>query len=154
MSCSYGPGRYDTNYEEKGIDYPAGYARWTENRNMQAFIDLLILKKIDIQNLITHIFPLEQAPEAYNLIVKKSEPFAGLLIQYDIDKKIDKKVLIKEESINSSTESDISTRSTSSIPASSTETNSSTENTPFISSLLCFTAIFMIIVVERGKKYM
>ena len=43
MSCSYGPGRYDTNYEEKGIDYPAGYVRWTENRNMKAFIDLLSL---------------------------------------------------------------------------------------------------------------
>jgi len=61
---------------------------------------------------------------------------------------------IKEEPINSSTESDNTTQPTSSIPASSTKTSNSTEHTPFISSLLCFTTIFLIIVVERGKKYM
>ncbi|MDP3014077.1 MAG: zinc-binding alcohol dehydrogenase, partial [Candidatus Subteraquimicrobiales bacterium] len=56
MSCSYGPGRYDPNYEEKGQDYPPGYVRWTENRNMQAFQELIYSKKIDVSFLTTHVF--------------------------------------------------------------------------------------------------
>ena len=83
MSCSYGPGRYDANYEEKGIDYPIGYVRWTENRNMQSFVDLLASNQLNIENLITHTFPLEKAPEAYDLILSRKEPFAGILIHYD-----------------------------------------------------------------------
>ena len=56
MACSYGPGRYDLNYEEKGIDYPAPYVRWTQNRNMQAFQELLATKRIDIGYMSTHEF--------------------------------------------------------------------------------------------------
>ena len=48
MSCSYGPGRYNPNYEEKGMDYPIGYVRWTENRNMQAFLDLVSQGKVNL----------------------------------------------------------------------------------------------------------
>jgi polar amino acid transport system substrate-binding protein len=96
MSSSYGPGRYDLNYEEKGIDYPVGYVRWTENRNMQSFIDLLESQKISVENLITHTFPLEEAPEAYRLIVDKSEPFLGILIQYEPDKEIKEKIQLME----------------------------------------------------------
>ena len=77
MSSSYGPGRYDINYEEKGIDYPIGYVRWTENRNMQAYIDLLSQGKLNMDKIITHIFPLADAPEAYNLILDKTEHFSG-----------------------------------------------------------------------------
>ena len=86
MSCSYGPGRYDLNYEEKGLDYPVGYVRWTENRNMKAFQELIHSGKINIDYLTTHIFELDKAPEAYDLILKKEEPFLGILIKYEVDK--------------------------------------------------------------------
>lgn len=82
MSCSYGPGRYDPTYEEKGLDYPYAYVRWTENRNMQAFQELIHAKKIDVSRLTTHVFPLEEAPSAYEIILKKAEPFLGILIEY------------------------------------------------------------------------
>ena len=82
MSSSYGPGRYDPDYEEKGIDYPAGYVRFTENRNMQSFVDLLSSGKIDISGLITHSFKLEDAIEAYDLILSRAESFTGMLIEY------------------------------------------------------------------------
>jgi predicted dehydrogenase len=81
VSRSYGPGRYDRNYEEKGIDYPI-YVRWTERRNMEAFLDLVQQKKIDLDRLITHTFPLDGAPEAYNLINTGKERFIGVLLQY------------------------------------------------------------------------
>lgn len=86
MSCSYGPGRYDPEYEEKGRDYPLGYVRWTENRNMQAFQELIHSKKIDVSYLTTHVFKLEEAPKAYDMIVEKSEPSVGILIEYDTAK--------------------------------------------------------------------
>jgi polar amino acid transport system substrate-binding protein len=88
MSSSYGPGRYDPAYEEKGTDYPVGYVRWTENRNMQAFVDLLVAGKLKIERLISHIFELEKAPEAYDLILSKKEPFSGILIQYETDNEL------------------------------------------------------------------
>jgi len=83
MSCSYGPGRYDPSYEDKGIDYPPAYVRWTENRNMQAFQELIYTKKIDVSYLTTHTFKLDEAPAAYDMIMAKSEPFIGILIEYD-----------------------------------------------------------------------
>jgi len=89
MSCSYGPGRYDPAYEEKGLDYPPAYVRWTEKRNMQAFQSLLYQKKIDVGYLTTHTFSLEDAPKAYDMMMAKSEPFVGILIGYDQTKTID-----------------------------------------------------------------
>jgi len=83
MSSSYGPGRYDPDYEENGIDYPFGYVRWTENRNMQAFVDLLAAGKLDIEKLMTHVFDLESAPDAYDMILSKKESFSGVLIRYN-----------------------------------------------------------------------
>ena len=88
MSCSYGPGRYDPNYAERGIDYPPAYVRWTENRNMQAFQELLYRDKIDVSHLTTHEFPIEEAPDAYDLILEKREPYLGVLIHYDAEKEI------------------------------------------------------------------
>jgi len=82
MSCSYGPGRYDINYEEKGIDFPIGYVRWTENRNMQAFLSLVGDGKIDFSFLITHRFSFDNAEEAYRLILEKTSPFIGILFAY------------------------------------------------------------------------
>jgi len=98
MSCSYGPGRYDPVYEDKGVDYPIAYVRWTENRNMQAFQELIYSRKIDVRYLTTHTFKLEDAPAAYDLILAKSEPYLGILIEYDASKKIDfekRKISIK-----------------------------------------------------------
>ena len=83
MSCSYGPGRYDINYEERGIDYPAAYVRWTENRNMRAFQEMLEKGTIDIDFLTTHTFGIEKAPEAFDLILGRKEPYLGVLIRYD-----------------------------------------------------------------------
>lgn len=83
MSCSYGPGRYDLNYEEKGQDYPAAYVRWTEKRNMEAFQALVHTGKIDLSYLTTHRFKFEEAPKAYNIVVKRTEPFLGIVLEYD-----------------------------------------------------------------------
>lgn len=88
MSCSYGPGRYDLNYEEKGIDYPAAYVRWTEKRNMEAFQQLLAGGSMDISYLTTHEFSLEDAPKAYDMIVNKSEPYLGIILKYNTDKPV------------------------------------------------------------------
>ncbi len=83
ISRSYGPGRYDLSYEEKGIDYPIEYVRWTENRNMQAFLDLLGDKKIDVKPLIGKVFPIEDAKKAYDMLISvEKKPFT-VLLKYD-----------------------------------------------------------------------
>jgi polar amino acid transport system substrate-binding protein len=89
MSCSYGPGRYDPQYEEHGIDYPVSHVRWTEQRNMQAFQELIRTGAVDVGYLTTHTFKLDDAPAAYDMMMAKSEAFIGILIQYDTVKKID-----------------------------------------------------------------
>lgn len=82
-SRSYGPGRYDPGYEENGHDYPLGYVRWTEGRNLEAFVDLLSTQRLDVHPLITHRFPISQASQAYDLITgKRGEPFLGVLLTY------------------------------------------------------------------------
>ena len=83
ISRSYGPGRYDPVYEEGGRDYPLGYVRFTEQRNMQTFLELIAQNRLDLQTLITHRFNLEQAFEAYGLIEgKKEEPYLGIVLSY------------------------------------------------------------------------
>ena len=99
MSCSYGPGRYDPEYEEKGVDYPPAYARWTENRNMQSFQELLYKGSIDTSFLTTHVFPLDNAADAYNLILEKTEHFLGVLLSYGFDKAIkNQRIMVREKS--------------------------------------------------------
>ena len=89
ISRSYGPGRYDPNYEDKGRDYPYGYVRWTEKRNMQAFLQLVAEEKISIKPLITHRFKLEQAEVAYDFISgKTNESFLGVLFEYSEQKNL------------------------------------------------------------------
>jgi predicted dehydrogenase/threonine dehydrogenase-like Zn-dependent dehydrogenase len=83
MSCSYGPGRYDQEYEAKGRDYPYAYVRWTERRNMQAFQELICTRKIDLSHLTTHTFPLDETPSAYDMILRRRTFFMGVLIEYD-----------------------------------------------------------------------
>jgi predicted dehydrogenase/threonine dehydrogenase-like Zn-dependent dehydrogenase len=83
ISRSYGPGRYDPQYEEKGSDYPAAYVRWTENRNMEAVLDLMAQRKLDVAPLITHKFPIKDALEAYSVLTgKPKERSLGILIEY------------------------------------------------------------------------
>ncbi len=83
-SRSYGPGRYDANYEENGVDYPIGYIRWTEGRNFQSVVDLMSSGKLKVQPLISHRFPIEDGMQAYEVITgKKKEPFLGVLLKYD-----------------------------------------------------------------------
>jgi polar amino acid transport system substrate-binding protein len=83
LSCSYGPGRYDVFYEEEGKDYPYAYVRWTEKRNMEAFLGLLAKKKIDVKPLITHVFDIADAVKAYDIILGKEQiPHMGVLLKY------------------------------------------------------------------------
>lgn len=94
MACSYGPGRYDLNYEEKGIDYPIAYVRWTEKRNMEAFQYLLSTNKIAIDYLTTHTFDFEDAPSAFDMIVKKTEPYIGIALEYNATKHHKKELIV------------------------------------------------------------
>lgn len=82
VSSSYGPGRYDPLYEERGQDYPLPYVRWTEQRNFQAVLDLMSRGDLNVTSLITHRFQLDQAEEAYRLVETGSEPYIGVLLQY------------------------------------------------------------------------
>lgn len=83
VSRSYGPGRYDPTYEEGGQDYPIGYVRWTEGRNLSAFVDLLVDRRVDVDSLITHRFPIAKGIEAYDLITARTDdPFIGILLTY------------------------------------------------------------------------
>jgi predicted dehydrogenase/threonine dehydrogenase-like Zn-dependent dehydrogenase len=83
MSCSYGPGRYDTTYEEDGVDYPYAYVRWTEQRNMESFLGLVSKGLINLKPLITHTFDIEDAEKAFDLVLGKvQEPNIGILLKY------------------------------------------------------------------------
>ncbi len=86
LSRSYGPGRYDPAYEEHGNDYPIGFVRWTENRNMKEFVQLLKDRKVNVKALTTHRFPIDDAGHAYKLISgKKTERYIGILLEYDTE---------------------------------------------------------------------
>jgi predicted dehydrogenase/threonine dehydrogenase-like Zn-dependent dehydrogenase len=98
ISRSYGPGRYDTVFEQKGRDYPIGYVRWTETRNMEAFIDLLDKGILDLPALITHRFPIDTAQLAYDLITGQTQdPFLGVLITYPKSESLNQTLTLKSE---------------------------------------------------------
>jgi len=82
VSCSYGPGRYDSNYEEKGQDYPIGFVRWTEQRNFEAILDMMSDKKIDVTPLITHRYKFENAGDAYSTLSENKNAI-GILLEYE-----------------------------------------------------------------------
>ncbi len=87
-SRSYGPGRYDSNYEENGNDYPLGYVRWTEGRNFQAVVEMMASNKLKVESLISHRFPIEEGVNAYEVITgKKKEAFLGVLLKYSDEKR-------------------------------------------------------------------
>jgi predicted dehydrogenase/threonine dehydrogenase-like Zn-dependent dehydrogenase len=81
VSCSYGPGRYDMEYEAKGHDYPFGYVRWTEQRNFEAVLDILD-SGVDFTSLISHHFPIDQANLAYDLLGRQ-ESKLGIILEYN-----------------------------------------------------------------------
>ena len=82
VSRSYGPGRYDPHYEEQGHDYPAGYVRWTENRNLEAFLDLVAAGSVRPEALTTHRFPIAEAERAFEMILRGREPYLGVVLTY------------------------------------------------------------------------
>lgn len=81
VSCSYGPGRYDPEYEDKGHDYPIGFVRWTEQRNFEAVLDMMARGSLDVKPMITHRFAVEDAAAAYDLIMG-DEYSLGILLDY------------------------------------------------------------------------
>jgi predicted dehydrogenase/threonine dehydrogenase-like Zn-dependent dehydrogenase len=81
FSRSYGPGRYDDRYELEGIDYPAGYVRWTERRNLECFLDLIARKEIDVESLVSGIYPVEEATAVYGDLASGSNA-VGVLLKY------------------------------------------------------------------------
>jgi len=97
VSCSYGPGRYDPEYEEKGYDYPIGFVRWTEQRNFEAILSLMASGKLNAKPLITHRFPYDKAEDAYLLISENREPYLGILLDYNESENIaDRTVRLKD----------------------------------------------------------
>lgn len=81
VSCSYGPGRYDPDYEDKGFDYPVGFVRWTEQRNFEAVLDLMADGRLDVRPLISHRFAITEADKAYEL-VGGAGPSLGIVLEY------------------------------------------------------------------------
>ena len=97
ISMSYGPGRYDPDYEERGHDYPFAYVRWTENRNIEAFLDLVETGSIDVARLITHRFSIDEADRAYELITREhAEPHLAVLLKYDIEREISRSLELSQ----------------------------------------------------------
>jgi predicted dehydrogenase/threonine dehydrogenase-like Zn-dependent dehydrogenase len=82
FSRSYGPGRYDDRYELEGIDYPAGYVRWTERRNLACFLDLIAGSDIEVDSLISGVFPMESATSVYQELAAGSLAAVGVLLEY------------------------------------------------------------------------
>jgi len=95
ISMSYGPGRYDPEYEEKGHDYPIGYVRWTEKRNIESFLELVGDKRVNVARLTTHRFRIDDAERAYQLISgDSSEPYLGVLLNYDPNAELNTRVAL------------------------------------------------------------
>ena len=82
VSCSYGAGRYDPQYEDRGHDYPAGHVRWTEQRNIGAVLNLMQQGSLDVGPLMTHEFDVEQANEAYEMISGGTQPYLGIVLRH------------------------------------------------------------------------
>src|SRR5262249_7707395 len=93
ISMSYGPGRYDPEYEERGHDYPLPYVRWTEKRNIESFLELIAEQRINVERLTTHRFPIAEADRAYQLISGElREPNLGVVLNYDPEAEVVRKV--------------------------------------------------------------
>jgi len=103
MSTSYGPGRYDDNYEIKGQDYPIGFVRWTENRNMQEFIRLLLEKKVLTDPLVNKTFSIDQATSAYQFLLEQEKDNIAVLFSYENaekDTELKRKIVFNQKSLS------------------------------------------------------
>ena len=101
ISMSYGPGRYDPEYEERGQDYPLPYVRWTEKRNIEAFLELIQSGKMDVERLISHRFPIDAAERAYQLISGNlNEPYLGVILNYDPEAPISSRISLSDSRPN------------------------------------------------------
>ncbi len=97
VSMSYGPGRYDPQYEEQGIDYPLPYVRWTEGRNIEAFLDMLASGVVRVSPLVTHRYKIEESSRAYDLLSgPDAGPYLGIIIQYDTESPLQREVVRKQ----------------------------------------------------------
>jgi predicted dehydrogenase/threonine dehydrogenase-like Zn-dependent dehydrogenase len=85
LSCSYGPGRYDDTYENRGIDYPFGFVRWTEQRNLEAVLQLMEVGQLDVRPLISHRIAFGAAATAYDLLADRTQPSLGIILEYGND---------------------------------------------------------------------
>src|SRR6266446_6575309 len=93
VSLSYGPGRHDPDYEERGHDYPVAYVRWTEGRNIEAFLDLLAAARVDVKPLVTHRFSIEEARQAYQLISGDTdEKYLAVVLTYDTEREVSRRI--------------------------------------------------------------
>ena len=101
ISMSYGPGRYDPEYEERGHDYPFAYVRWTEGRNLEAFFDLVASKSISVEKLISHRFPIERGEDAYKIISGETkQPYLGIVLEYETERKISSSLQLQTKPAN------------------------------------------------------
>jgi predicted dehydrogenase/threonine dehydrogenase-like Zn-dependent dehydrogenase len=106
ISCSYGPGRYDDRYEEKGLDYPYAYVRWTENHNMQEYLRLVAGENVRLGPILEREYELSQAPQAYEELRNASEKPLGVILRYPLiinestkTKKLESKVVLRSRTI-------------------------------------------------------
>jgi polar amino acid transport system substrate-binding protein len=93
VSLSYGPGRHDPDYEERGHDYPLAYVRWTEGRNIEAFLDLVAAGRVEVKPLVTHRFSIDEAPRAYQLISGGlRENYLAVVLNYDTEREVNRRI--------------------------------------------------------------
>jgi predicted dehydrogenase/threonine dehydrogenase-like Zn-dependent dehydrogenase len=97
---SYGPGRYERSYEEWGVDYPVGYVRWTEGRNLEAVLDMLASGRLGLGDLVTHRFPIEQADRAYAMISAGAEPYLGVTLTYNATSASERPLRLRASSVS------------------------------------------------------
>jgi len=97
VSCSYGPGRYDTGYEAKGFDYPFGLVRWTAQRNFESVLTMMAAQRLHVKPLITHRFAFADALDAYR-ILQSDQPYIGLLLQYPLELK-EKQLVVRRQPV-------------------------------------------------------
>ncbi|ATE71973.1 bi-domain-containing oxidoreductase [Lysobacter capsici] len=92
VSCSYGPGRYDPSYEERGNDYPVGFVRWTEQRNFEAVLDMMASRAVQVQSLVTHRYGIAEAERAY-AVLGGGEPSLGIVLDYGLGEDIPEQLM-------------------------------------------------------------
>lgn len=105
ISTSYGPGRYDSNYEEKGLDYPFAYVRWTENRNMTEYLRLVHQNQINVERLVDGVFPIDNITDAFNSLQKEGEKPIIVLLDYtqSSNKELTSKIIISNKTVSKET---------------------------------------------------